>query len=91
MPAGVAEGDLLAAGGDQPFGDRDHPLLRNLAFVWAPERHGDHALAAQPLAARPFHHRLQPYQRLLHGPVHVLAVVGLRCGEEHIDLLEAIP
>ena len=46
---GVAEADLLAAGGGQGAGDLKHALDRHVALVWAAERGRDHALAPQAL------------------------------------------
>ena len=89
-PGGVAEGDLLAAGGGQPLGDLEHPLDRDLALVGTAEAGRDHALAAQPLGQRALDHPLEPGQRLVDRAVDVLAVVGLRGGEEEVDLVEAV-
>ncbi len=89
-PGGVAEADLLAAGGGEPLGDLEDALGRHLALVGAAEGGRDHALAAQPRLARGRQRPLQPRQRLLDRAVDVLAVVGLRGGEEDVDLVEAV-
>ena len=89
-PGGVAEADLLGAGGLQPAGDLEHPLGRDVALVGAAEGDRDHALAAQALAAGAGEHGLEPGQRLLDRAVDVLAVVGLGGAEEDVDLVEAL-
>ena len=89
-PGRVAEGDLLAAGGGEPLGDLEHALGRHLALVGAAEAGRDHALAAQALVARALDHALEPGERLVDRAVDVLAVVGLRGGEEEVDLVEAV-
>ena len=89
-PGGVAEGDLLAAGGGEPLGDLEHALDRDLALVGTAEAGRDHALAAQALGPRALDHPLEPGERLGDRAVDVLAVVGLRGGEEEVDLVEAV-
>ena len=89
-PGRVAEADLLAAGRGEPLGDPEDALGRDLALVGAAEGGRDHPLAAQPGLARGRQRPLQPAQRLLDRAVDVLAVVGLRGGEEDADLVEAV-
>ena len=89
-PGRVAEADLRTAGGGEPLGDREYPLRRHLALVGATEGGRDHPLAAQPRLARARQRQLQPGQRLLDRAVDVLAVVGLRGGDEDVDLVEAL-
>ena len=89
-PGRVAEPDLLRPGLDQPPRDREHALLGHVALVRAAEGDGDDALAAQPLLPGAAQHALEPAQRLLDRAVDVLAVVRLRGGEEHVDLVEAV-
>jgi hypothetical protein len=90
-PGRIPEGNLLAPGLHQLPRDQQHALARHLPLVGAPERHRDHALAAEPLVPRPVDHPLEARQRLLNRPVHVLPVVGLRGGQEEVDLVEGIP
>ena len=90
-PRGVAEADLLRARLVQTLRDLEHALGRDVALVGAAERRRDHALAAQPRLARARQHDLQPGERLLDRAVDVLAVVRLRGGQEHVDLVERLP
>src|SRR4051794_5123598 len=87
---GVAEADLLRAGGDEPLRDGEDALARDVALVGVAEAHADDALAAQPRLAGAGQHPLQPGQRLLDRAVDVLAVVGLARAEEDVDLVEVL-
>ena len=58
-PGGVAEADLLRARRDQPPGDLEHALRRDVALVGAAEGDGDHALAAQARLAGAAEHALE--------------------------------
>ena len=51
-PGGVAEADLGGAASASARGDREHALAGHVPLVGAPERHRDHALAAQPFGRR---------------------------------------
>ena len=88
---GVAEADLLGASVAQARGDLEHTLGRHAALVGAAERGRDHALATQPRCARAGEHDLQAGERLGDRAVDVLAVVGLRRRQEHVDLVERCP
>ena len=61
----------------------------HVALVGAAEGGGDDGLAAQALLAGAREHALQPGERLRDRAVDVLAVVGLRGGEEDVDLVKA--
>ena len=60
----VSPNATSAAGVGQRQGDREHALERYLTLVRAPERGRDHALAAQPLRARPGERPPQPVDRI---------------------------
>ena len=89
-PRRVAEADLGAPGGAEPLGDLEDALGRHLALVRAAEGGRDHALAAQARLPGSGERPLEAHQRLLDRAVDVLAVVGLRGGEEDADLIEAV-
>ena len=63
-PGGVAEADLLGAGGGEPPADREHRLGIDDSLVRAAERDADHRLAAQPVLAGARHDPLEAGQRL---------------------------
>src|SRR4051794_30640072 len=89
-PGGVAEADLPRARRGEARGELEHASGVDGTLVRASEGRRDHRRAAQPRVADRGDHLLEARERLRDRAVDVLAVVGLRCAEEHGDLVEAL-
>ena len=87
-PGGVAERDPVRAVGHHAVHDRGHPGRVDIALVRTAEAGGDDHLGGGAGVVQQRDQSGDVVEGLLGGPVHVVPVVGVRGGDDHLDLAE---